>query len=259
MPVLYAGSRVLQSTDIGARIVDAILAGKLKAGTRLGEQQLAQLFRVSRTVVREALIRLETRGIVQVSARRGWFVIEPSIEEAREAFQARRAIELGLLQSAETIEPKAIDLLKDHVERERDAIGTGDVAARSYLLGDFHVCMAEALGSRTLAEILRDLTARTVLISMLYQSTHDASQSCAQHAEIVAALKKNDRRRAAQLMADHIGYVEAGLTVRVAPEPDPLQGLRDVLSARPDRPRANSSTPRQGAHGVSSRTLGAKP
>ena len=77
---------------------------------------------------------------------------------------------------------------------------------------------------------------------MLYQSTHDASQSCAQHAEIVAALKKNDRKRAAQLMADHIGYVEAGLTVRVAPEPDPLQGLRDLLSARRDPPRANSST-----------------
>lgn len=224
---------MLQSTDIGARVVDAILAGKLKAGTRLGEQQLAQLFGVSRTIVREALIRLETRGIVQVSARRGWFIIEPSTEEAREAFQARRAIELGLLYSADAISPKAVEALKDHIAREQDAIATGDVALRSYLLGDFHVCMAEALGSRTLAEILRDLTARTVLISMLYQSTHDASQSCAQHAEIVAALQADDRSRAARLMADHIGYVEAGLTERIAPEPDPLAGLRDALNARP--------------------------
>lgn len=232
---------MLQSADIGARVVDAILAGKLKAGTRLGEQQLAQLFGVSRTIVREALIRLETRGIVQVSARRGWFIIEPSIEEAREAFQARRAIELGLLHSIDTIAPKAIDALKDHIARERDAIDTGDIAVRSYLLGDFHVCMAEALGNRTLAEILRDLTARTVLISMLYQSTHDASQSCAQHADIVAALQENDRNRAARLMADHIGYVEAGLTERIAPEPDPLAGLRDVLAARPPRYQPTNS------------------
>jgi len=43
------------------------------------------------------VIRLETRGIVQVSARRGWFIMEPSIEEAREAFDACRAIEIGLL------------------------------------------------------------------------------------------------------------------------------------------------------------------
>lgn len=226
---------MLQSADIGSRIVEAVLAGRLKAGTRLAEQQLAQLFAVSRTVVREALIRLETRGIVQVSARRGWFVIEPSIEEAREAFHARRAIEMGLLYSAEAVEPKAIETLRQHVARERDAIESGDVAARSYLLGDFHVCLAELLGNRMLADILRDLTARTVLISMLYQSTHDATESCAEHAEIVAAVKARDRARAASLMAQHIGHVEAGLTVRVAPEPDPLDGLRDVVRGHKSR------------------------
>jgi DNA-binding GntR family transcriptional regulator len=227
---------VLQSVDIGTHIIDAVLAGRLKAGTRLGEQQLAQLFAVSRTVVREALIRLETRGIVQVGNRRGWFIIEPSIEEAREAFHARRTIEIGLLHSADEIKADAITRLKEHVAREQDAIETGDVAARSYLLGDFHVCMAEVLGNRMLADILRDLTARTVLISMLYQSTHDATESCAEHAEIVSAVKAGDRARAASLMAEHIGHVEAGLTVRIAPEPDPLQGLRDALQG--DKPRA---------------------
>jgi DNA-binding GntR family transcriptional regulator len=223
---------VLPSTDIGTRIVDAVLAGRLKAGTRLGEQQLAKLFAVSRTVVREALIRLETRGIVQVSSRRGWFVVEPSIEEAREAFHARRAIELGLLYSVEAVELCAIETLEQHIAREQEAIYSGDIAARSYLLGEFHVCMADVLGSRMLADILRDLTARTVLISMLYQSTHDATESCAEHAQIVAAMRAGDRDHAAHLMGEHIGHVEAGLTVRVAPEPDPLAGLRDALNAQ---------------------------
>jgi DNA-binding GntR family transcriptional regulator len=233
---------VLQSADIGARIVDAVLAGRLKAGTRLGEQQLAKLFAVSRTVVREALIRLETRGIVHVSSRRGWFVIEPSIEEAHEAFQARRAIELGLLYSAETVEASAVNTLEQHIARERDAIQSGDIAARSYLLGEFHVCMAELFGNRMLADILRDLTARTVLISMLYQSTHDAAESCAEHARIVAAMRAGDRDRAAHLMAEHIGHVEAGLTERIAPEPDPLAGLREALNARPATPSGPSTT-----------------
>jgi DNA-binding GntR family transcriptional regulator len=223
---------VLQSSDIVAQIIDAVLAGRLRAGTRLAEQPLAQLFGVSRTVVREALIRLETRGIVHVSTRRGWFIIEPSIEEAREAFAARRAIELGLLCSTETFSVDAIAKLRQHVAQEREAIAAGDIAARSYLLGDFHVCMAEALGNRPLAEILRDLTARTVLISMLYQSTHDASESCDQHVEIVAAMEAGDRECAARLMAKHIGNVEAGLTVRVEPEPDPLQGLRDAMRTK---------------------------
>lgn len=220
---------MLQSTDICARIIDAILAGRIAAGTRLSEQSLVQLFGVSRTVVREALIRLETRGVVQVSSKRGWFIIEPSIEEARTAFQARRAIEIGLLLSVETISSEAIQRLRAHIGQENDAIVSGDVAARSYLLGDFHVCMADALGNNVLAEILRDLTARTVLISMLYQSSHDASESCNEHEEIVAALEGGDRDRAIELMAAHIGNVEAGLTVRVKPELDPLEELRRAL------------------------------
>ena len=157
-------------------IVDAILSGTIRAGTRLGEQALATLFEVSRTSVREALIRLETRGILQVSPRRGWFVIEPSLEEAQEAFQARRAVELGILHTNETAGPVVAERLRDHIRRERDAIRSDDVGARSYLLGDFHVCMAEACGHRCLTDMLRDLTARTVLISALYQSTHDAQE-----------------------------------------------------------------------------------
>src|SRR6478609_3150026 len=91
---------VKSSSQIAVRITEAILAKQLAPGTRLGEQQLADLFGVSRTQVREALTRLMARGIVTVSARRGWFVIEPTPEQAREAFEARRVIELGLLRQA---------------------------------------------------------------------------------------------------------------------------------------------------------------
>jgi DNA-binding GntR family transcriptional regulator len=207
-------------------IVDAILSGGIRAGTRLGEQALATLFEVSRTTIREALIRLETRGILQVSPRRGWFVIDPSLEEAQEAFQARRAVELGILRTA-TAGAAIAEKLRAHIRRERDAISAGDIGARSYLLGDFHVCMAEACGHRILADMLRDLTARTVLISALYQSTHDAEQSCDEHAAITDAIAADDQRRAAELMTAHIGNVEAGLTKRI--DHDPLFDLRHAL------------------------------
>ncbi|MGO8609023.1 GntR family transcriptional regulator, partial [Rhizobium johnstonii] len=57
-------------------IVSGILSAKIRPWTRLSENQLATLFGVSRTRVREAMMRLETRGIVHVSPRRGWFVVE---------------------------------------------------------------------------------------------------------------------------------------------------------------------------------------
>lgn len=216
------------SSAIEKRIVDAILAGRVRPGTRLGEQALADLFDVSRTRVREAMMRLEARGIVRVSARRGWFVIEPTIEEAHDVFEARRALETGLLLCVDVVPEDAVGRLKRHIAEEKAAIAGGDVGLRSYLLGDFHVCMAEALGNRLIADILRDLTARTVLIAMLYQSTHDASQSCCEHEEIVAALAEGDREGAANLMARHVGHVEAALGMRV--KHDPLSGLRDALA-----------------------------
>jgi len=204
------------------------MAQKLAPGSRLGEQQLAMLFDCSRTIVREALTRLAARGIVTVSARRGWFVIEPSQDEAREAFEARRVIESGLIRSAGRIDKEALRALKAHLKREKAAVKDSDVGNRSYLLGDFHVCLAECLGNSLLADTLRDFTARTTLIAMLYQSSHDAAQSCEDHVRIVAALERGDAAAAEALMTEHIGTVQSAL--RVQNQTDPLAQLRDALA-----------------------------
>jgi DNA-binding GntR family transcriptional regulator len=243
------------STDISNRIVEAILAQKLAPGARLGEQQLAILFDCSRTIVREALMRLAARGIVTVSARRGWYVIEPSQDEAREAFEARHVIETGLIRSMKTVDKAAIRTLRNHLSREKAALGGNDVGARSFLLGDFHVCLAECLGNSLLAETLRDFTARTTLIAMLYQSSHDAAQSCDEHVQIVAALERGDLAAAEQLMAAHLGSVQAAL--RLQTPADPLAQLRDALApvARSDTAAADRA---QGLH-TSSRKGGRKP
>src|SRR5689334_7758829 len=149
--------------EIAQRVVEAILAQKLKPGERLGEQELADLFGVSRTLVREALMQLQARGFVEVRSRKGWYVVEPSIEEARDAFAARRAVESGLLRQASD-EGRPLQLvvrrLRQHVKEEQAAIASADAATRAFMLADFHVCLAESLGHTLLAEMLRDLTAR---------------------------------------------------------------------------------------------------
>ena len=220
------------AADISNRIIEAVMAQKLPPGSRLGEQPLAMLFDCSRTIVREALTRLAARGIVTVSARRGWYVIEPSQDEAREAFEARRVIELGLIrqvaEGGKGVSKEALKQLKSHLNREKAAVKGTDVGARSFLLGDFHVCLAECLGNSLLADALRDFTARTTLIATLYQSSHDAAQSCQDHVEIVRALELGEISRAESLMAAHIGTVQAALRVQ-APS-DPLAQLRDALA-----------------------------
>jgi DNA-binding GntR family transcriptional regulator len=229
------------SATIDEAIIGAILAGRLSPGTRLGEQQVALLFGVSRTRVREAMMRLGTRGIVRVAARRGWFVVEPSADEAREAFEARRVIESGMLLAARAVPPGAFAELARHLEVERQAILGGDVGGRACLLGDFHIHLARFLGNRLLTEIVRDLTARTTLISMLYQPTDKADESSHDHERIVAALEAGDFARAARLMGEHLDHVEAGLDLELPP--DPLALLRDLLTPAALATRAGSLPP----------------
>ncbi|WP_050464593.1 GntR family transcriptional regulator [Herbaspirillum autotrophicum] len=246
---MNADHSIKSSIHIASRITEAILARQLAPGTRLGEQQLCELFGVSRTLIREALTRLVTRGIVTVVARRGWFVIEPSANDAREAFEARRIIELGLLRNTNTVSPTAIARLHEHLRREQAAIDGHDAGARCYLLGDFHVCLCECLGNTLLSETLRDLTARTTLTAMLHQSSEQAEDSCVEHVEIVAALASGDLRQAETLMLHHLQHVESGL--RRSAISDPLDSLRTALAPvasaptliRTTQPAAYNATP----------------
>ncbi len=217
---------------IAERIVEAVLAQKLAPGDRLGEQELADNFAVSRTVVREAMVQLQARGFVQVQPRKGWFIVQPSADEARDAFAARRIIEAGILQEAGKPLQKVIVNLRKHIAHEKDAIDQADAATRAFLLADFHVCLAEQMGHKLLADTLRDLTARTTLAATLYQSTHSASQSCAEHERIVKALEKGDTQAAKQLLIEHIGTVEESL--EFAPSADhggeAAERLRNALA-----------------------------
>ncbi len=227
-------------THIAERVVEAILAQKLAPGERLGEQALAGNFGVSRTMVREALMQLQARGFVEVQSKRGWYVVQPSAAQARDAFAARRIVEAGILAES-TGRPLARVLrrLRDHIAEEQRAIDGADAATRAFLLADFHVCLAGQMGHKLLCDVLRDLTARTTLAATLYQSTHEASQSCAEHAAIVTALEAGDAARARQLMLQHIGNVEEALVVETPDATTAGQRLRATLApvALPGRRR----------------------
>lgn len=218
-------------TEIAQRVVQSILAQKLKPGERLGEQELADLFGVSRTLVREALMQLQARGFVEVRTRKGWYVVEPSLDEARDAFAARRAVEGGMLRQTEGRPLQTvIRKLRRHIDDERQAVDGADAATRAFVLADFHVCLAECLGHKLLADMLRDLTAHTTLVATLYQSTHDARESCEDHARIVSALEAGDVALAERLMLRHIGNVESGLGKSIGGELDARARLKASLA-----------------------------
>ncbi len=123
--------------------------------------------------------------------------------------------------------------MRQHVAQERDSLNAADAATRSFLLADFHVCLAKCLGNPLLTDVIRDLTARTTLVATLYQSTHGARQSCDEHEAIVAAMAAGDLSTAEKLMATHIRNVNDALVESFASVGDPEERLRASLAPLP--------------------------
>jgi len=206
------------ATDrIVASITGAIVERRLVPGTKLAEQKIADIFKVSRTIVRQALIQLGGDRLVTLEKAHGAHVAMPSIEEARQVFEMRNMLESAMVrQLCARITDAQVAQLKAHLLEERQAVKRGDVATRTHLLADFHVVLAQLLGNDVLANSLRDLLNRSQLISLMYQSSHSADESQREHELVVDAIERRDATAAARLMASHITSVERNL--RTDPE-----------------------------------------
>ena len=211
-----AGSPRTAPPSTTERIVDsitsAIVERRLMPGTKLSEQKIADIFEVSRTLVRQALNQLSRDRLVTLEPARGAFVAMPSVDEARQVFEVRSMIESTLVrQLAASITDRQVAELRAHLRDEAAAVARTDVPGRTRLLADFHVVLARLLGNEVLAQLLSDLLSRSSLISLMYQSSHSAAHSQEEHVQIVDALEKRDARAAAKLMEHHIAAVEQNL------------------------------------------------
>lgn len=198
------------------RIVDsittAIVERRLMPGTKLAEQQIADIFGVSRTLVRQALNQLSRDRLVTLEPARGAFVAKPSVQEARQVFEVRTMLEAAMVkQLCAVISDAQVAELRQHLKAEGAAVARTDVSGRTRLLADFHVVLARMLGNQVLAELLEDLLTRSSLIALMYQSSHSAGHSQAEHVAIVDALEKRDARAAVRLLESHLGNVERNL------------------------------------------------
>jgi DNA-binding GntR family transcriptional regulator len=197
---------------IAEAISAAIVERRLMPGTKLAEQKIADIFKVSRTLVRQALNQLSRDKLVTLEPARGARVAEPSPEEARQVFETRRMLETAMARRAAAELDKAqIAELRAHLRAEEAAVRRVDVSGRTRLLADFHVVVARMLGNEVLAGLLDELVSRSSLIALMYQSTPAAGHSYEEHVAIVDAFEKRDARTAARLMEAHLHHVEQAL------------------------------------------------
>ena len=116
----------LSDSEMYERIVSAVLDHHLPPGTKLVEDKLATAFGVSRTRIRPVLVRLANEQIVTLTPNRGATIAQPTEQEAREVFGARRLIEPMLVELfIQRASMGEVQQLRDSIEQEEAARAQG--------------------------------------------------------------------------------------------------------------------------------------
>jgi len=190
----------------------AILAHSLVPGTKLPEDELAEVYAVSRTVVRAALQALAHDRLVQLEPNRGAFVAKPTRREAREVFEARAMIEPQVAAMAAAVaKPADIRLLRRHLEEEHKALHDNRQGDALRLSARFHESIAEIAGQSILTEFVRTLCSRSALIISLYAKRQDTLCESHAHAALVDAIAANNQVDASELMTSHLVDLLSGI------------------------------------------------
>jgi DNA-binding GntR family transcriptional regulator len=235
----------------------AIVEHALVPGTKLPEDALGTHFKVSRTLIRAALARLASEGLIEIGNKRTATVARPSREEAKAVFQVRRVLEEEVVRLViEYWTPSHGAALEGHVRREQEAAKAGNGKLSSRLASEFHLQLAQMSGNPLLERYVSEVVSRSSLILAVYG--HDHSQECGihEHHELIEAMRARDVARAQRLMTAHMHAVaeRALLAQPDAAAPDILDILHHYSKefsepAVPPIPlarkaRATSATPR---------------
>jgi len=192
------------------RVFDAILEQRLAPGTKLNEEELAQIFSVSRTVIRKALVRLSHDGVVESKKNKGTTLASVTPQEARSVFEARRVTEAAIVRLAcKKITSQDAEFLRDLIDQELTSQSAGDCGKALRLSGEFHFKIAEIAGNPLLANFARNLVSRISLIVAQFESP--GAPLCKlqdEHKALVAAMESDDEQLAESLMLEHIRHIE---------------------------------------------------
>ena len=186
---------------VGDRIREAIIQGDLKLGEQVSEAQLAARMGVSKTPVREALVRLQGQGLVQIHPQRGTFVFKLSYEELSDLCRFRVLVETEALRDA--LGNNRLHLLKGWkqcVKEMKAAEAARNLSELARIDMAFHFLMFEACGNqyvRSAYELLR-----SQLTALRYRAPiEDAAKS---HQVLIDAVVDGDEQRVSGILTEHI-------------------------------------------------------
>lgn len=171
-----------------------IIDGSLPAGTRLAEEKIAAQLGVSRTPVRESILRLEHEGLLRNKA-----VIEPTPKEIEECYEVRILLEsYAAKKAAESMSSSDKQALKKLITDAAE----GDFEATMKAHTEFHNAIVRACGNDQITQLIERMQA--IILLCRRDVVRNRSQVPHEHDDIYQAVLDGDGNRAESLMKEHL-------------------------------------------------------
>lgn len=220
-------ARLEQSSEPMARRVThalrhAIVAMHLSPGEMLSEQDLARQLGVSRSPVREALIKLSQSGLVRVLPQRGTQVVKISRAAVEDARFIREAVECAVVREAAlNASPVVLAALNDSLARQRRGLRSQTTEEFLALDEEFHHLLAEAAGRPAAWEMIVDIKPQMDRVRFLdLEQATPRTIVLSQHVGIVDAIKAGDPAAAEAAMHHHLSEILRSLPALAERFPD---------------------------------------
>lgn len=193
-----AVDRTLLRDDVYGRLRDAIIDGTLEPGEQLRDGDLATWLGVSRTPVREALLRLAQGGLVVARPGRSTVVSSLNLRALREARDVVAAMHrLAVHEAVPHLTDAHLDAMRDAARRFAAAVEAGDVEAAIAADDDLHDIPVTVAGNRAVASVLEQFTPVLRRAERLRFTAPDAQGSIGRHDELIRLCAARDAEGAA--------------------------------------------------------------
>jgi DNA-binding GntR family transcriptional regulator len=187
-------------------IRQAIIDGQLAPGSLHSVQSLADIFKVSRTPVREALIDLTSAGMVEFERNRGVRILETSVHDLEEILMLRILLEVpATFRAASQFDEEGLRLLRAELKAMKAAAKADDEPTMMHHDRVFHELINSTSGNSRLTlyvDSLRDLILTRGVSTV--KRTRTLKDIVAEHGEILEALEGGDPEAAAAAMKSHL-------------------------------------------------------
>jgi len=210
-------------------LTSAIERGGLEPGTRLAEETLAKAFSVSRTPIREALVRLEAEGLADRDRHGRLFVGGITVDQIVEVYAVREALDGAAARlAAAHADPLDLQRLRRVNEEMVEAAREGRYENMAEMNIEFHSLLARAGKNLMLVSFIGQIHSFVRRFdSTTFTYSERAVSAVTEHEAILAALERHDGSAAESLARDHM---RKALDVRILMEADRSHPKRTIRS-----------------------------